>query len=369
MLRWLYSLPLFKLLLHLWEKYERFITGGTLLTGFCFDLIIADRPDNPFNNILLLTYLLVAGGLIVVLNMRQMRRLEEESPAEPMLLLLMMQFLFGNLSSNLLVLYGRSGTFAGSAIFFAILAAMLIGNEFMKSRYAQLRFTIAIYYTLVFSYLIIALPTFVFHTIEWWVFAVSGAASLLYIGVFLYAVYRFILRGKYRLRHLFEVGAYVGGIFFAFNLLYIFNIIPPVPLIMREADMYHGVSYAAGTYTLTYEKPQWYEFLRGTSGTYSLEAGKPAYCWSAVFAPTGLSTQVVHSWEYFNENTHRWEVKSRITFPINGGRNGGYRGFTAKAVTAGKWRCDVETPGGQLIGRTTFDVVAGETPELSQITK
>jgi hypothetical protein len=57
---------------------------------------------------------------------------------------------------------------------------------------------------------------------------------------------------------------------------------------------------------------------------------------------------------------------SQVSFPINGGRAEGYRGFTVAVVTPGKWRCDVETSGGLLIGRISFDVVdSSSTPSLS----
>lgn len=351
----LYKIPLFVRFIALWEKHEHFFTGGALLLGFCFDLIIADRPDNPVNNILLLVYLFAAGGLIVALNLHKIKRLEEENPAEPMLLLLALQFLFGNLSSNLLVLYGRSGTLAGSALFIAILLMMLIGNEFLKTRYGQLRFNIAIYYTLVFSYLMIAVPTFVLHDIGLIAFLVSGVASLVFIAVFLWAVYALVFRGKYRKRHLFEVGMYVAAIFCAFNIFYFLNIIPPVPLSLKEIGIYHSVTRdTPGVYTLTFEKPLWFAFWRSTSPTYHIAAGNPAYCFSSVFAPTGLSTPVVHTWEHYNERTKKWEILSRFSFAINGGRDGGYRGFSTKTVTEGKWRCDVETQSGQLIGRMSF---------------
>jgi hypothetical protein len=368
MVRRLLETRIAKKFLALWETHGHFFTGGALLLGFCFDLLIATRPDSPTNNLLLLTYLLVAGGIIVVLNVHKTRRMMDEHPVEPVLLLLMLQFLFGNLSSNLLVLYGRSGTLAGSALFLAILLAMLVGNEFLKTRYGQLRFTIAIYYILVFSYLIIAAPTFLFHDIGVFVFLATGLLSLAFIFTFLWAVYRFILRGKYRARQLFEVGAYVVGIYFAFNLFYFLNIIPPVPLSLKEIGVYHSVSNdGRGNYRVTYEDPPWFAFWRATSRTYHAAPGASAYCVSAVFAPTGISTPIVHSWEIWNDRTGKWEVRARITFPINGGRDGGYRGYSQKVITPGTWRCDVETEGGQLIGRSEF--VAEQGPAFDLVSK
>src|SRR4051812_31642076 len=108
-----------------WEQYEHHINVVALVLGFCFDLIIAKRPDSAFNNILLLFYLITAGAFIILLNWRTKRSNE---PA-PFVMLLILQFCFGGLASNLLVLYGHSGTFVGSAIFLALLVALVFGNE------------------------------------------------------------------------------------------------------------------------------------------------------------------------------------------------------------------------------------------------
>jgi len=362
----LYKTPLFVRFFEIWKKYERFFTAGALLIGFCFDLLIADRPDSVFNNALLLAYLLVAGGLIIVLNLRQMQLAASNNPAEPMLLLLMLQFLFGNLSSNLLVLYGRSGTLAGSAIFIGLLLAMLIGNEFLKTRYGQLRFNIAVYYTLVFSYLMIVVPTFILHDIGTLVFLASGVASLIFISAFLWVVYKLVLRGKLRRLHLFQVGLNIAIIFGVFNIFYFLNIIPPVPLSLKEIGIYHSVTrVAAGEYEGAFEKPLWFAFWRQTSPSYHIVSGNPAYCFSSVFAPTGLTTPIVHTWEFLNEKTNKWEIRSRISFAINGGRDGGYRGFTTKTLTPGKWRCDVETQNGQLIGRMSFTAFGEGSVEVA----
>ncbi len=47
----------------------------------------------------------------------------------------------------------------------------------------------------------------------------------------------------------------------------------------------------------------------------------------------------------------------RVSFPINGGRDGGYRGYTIKRnPIAGEWRVDFATADGHLLGRERFTV-------------
>jgi hypothetical protein len=364
----------FNALVELWRRYERPLSAGSLIIGFTFDLFVAKRPDSVFDNILLLSYLFIAGAFIIILNIHINRRGEEEHTAIPIILLLVLQFCFGGLASNLLILYGRSGTFAGSALFFFILAGMLIGNEFLQTRYAHLRFNIVVYYFLLLTYCVIAVPTFIFHSVGNWIFLASGIISLVAIGIFLSLVYVVVLRGREREAQIYEVSVLVGLVFLLFNGLYFLQIIPPVPLSLKDIGIYHSLTRltsaeAGGTesiYSASYERAPWWEFWRSISATYTVFSSGQAACFSSVFAPGNLSASIFHRWEKYDEGAGKWRTQARISFDISGGRDAGYRGFTLGNVSPGRWRCDVETQNGALIGRTTFTVAsASSTPDLS----
>lgn len=348
-----------------WEKYEHHLGLGALAAGFFFDLMVADRPDSVGNNLLLLFYLLIGGAFIIVLNLRETRRSVAEHHVEPFFLLLILQFCFGGLASNLLVLYGRSGTLAGSAVFLAMLVALILGNEYLRNRYAVLKFNVAVYYFLLLSYCVIAVPTFITHAVGGWSFLLSGIISLVIIAIFLAALFFLVFRGR-DIVSLRAVGGIVFLIFICFNVLYFINVIPPVPLSLKSIGVYHSVlKREDGGYVVLYEKSHWWEFWRDTSGTYRAPAGTTgsgAFCFSSVFAPTDLSAPVYHKWEFYDPSEGEWRVRSRISFPVSGGRDGGYRGYSAiSTVVPGSWRCSVETAGGALIGRVGFTVVAAST--------
>lgn len=354
-------------IVQLWNKYERTLSIATLVCGFTFDLFLAKRPDSIPDNILLLFYLGLSATIIVILNLRTRHVRAGREPVEPLLLLLVLQFCFGGLASNLLILYGKSGSLGGSLIFIALLIGLVIGNELLKNRYAQLRFNIAVYYTLLLTYLTIAVPTFILHTIGTWTFLVSGVMSLGVMAVFLFVIFRLVFRGDKRKQSL-ETAALILSIFIIFNGLYFLNIIPPVPLSLKEAGIYHLVTRdAAGDFSGTFEKKRWYEFWRDTADTYTVAAGQPAYCFSAVFAPGDLSTPIVHEWQYYDTDTKHWLTVGTVQFPITGGRAEGYRGFSIKRVLAdGQWRCTVATTKGQVIGYITFNVkISSSTVPLS----
>ncbi len=169
-----------------YQGHERHFALGALVFGFIFDSLTLNRPDQLLDNSILLSYIVLAGGAILLMNMRAARGKQEGKLT--LFLPLLLQFCFGSLSSGLLVLYFRSGTVAQSLLFFCILAALLVGNEFLKSRYAQFRFNIAIYYLLLFCYVAMTTPILL-KAIGPWVFLASGALSLAIIGAYLSLLY------------------------------------------------------------------------------------------------------------------------------------------------------------------------------------
>ncbi len=382
----------------LWGKYERVFWLGTLVLGFVFDLFLAKSPESVADNILLVSYLFIAAACIVLLNIHTLRSTKRAhadllsvTTGEPILLILILQFCFGGLASNLLILYGKSGTLGGSALFVLLLAAFALGNEFLKSRYALMRLNIAVYYFLLVTYLVIAVPTFVIHKIGMPAFLVSVAASAVVMLVLAAVLYVAVFR--HNRRQLFEMLALVGTILLTFVGLYVLNIIPPVPLSLKSVGVYHSITVLpdaatrsdGARYAATLEPADWFVFWRDTSATftvassanasatqrdlYTAAAGEDAYCFSAVYAPGGLSTPIVHRWEQYDTAAQKWQTRSLVSFAINGGRADGYRGYTVETPSVGQWRCDVETSSGQLIGRISFAVVAATTtPTLSTTT-
>lgn len=345
-----------------WQKYEHHLGVGALVVGFSFDLYVAKSPQSVFDNILLVSYLFIAASIITLLNLRKRRRAPEESQTEPLILLLILQFCFGGLASNMLVLYGKSGTLAGSAFFIALLVGLVFGNEYLRNRYAQLRFNIAVYYFLLLTYCVIAAPTWIFHSIGPGIFFLSGLLSLAVMSVFCLVLFTAVLRGN-RKRQLQQIVLLICTIFVVFNGLYFFDIIPPVPLSLKDIGVYHSVlKSSAGDYLVLYEPSAWYVFWRDTSAVLHYQMGQSAYCFSSVYAPAQLSTPIYHVWERYDANSKSWINMGRISYGISGGRESGYRGFSATAaLTPGEWRCDVETASGALIGRITFTAVEAST--------
>lgn len=345
-------------------RHRRHIPTAALVTGFLWDNLTLGRPDQFFDNAVMVFYLLLSGAAILIMSYRR----ERGQLTPPIALSIITQFSFGNLASGLFVLYSVSGTLAGNWFFFLVLAGLLIGNEFLRTRYGLLRFTVGVYYLLLLAYFIIAIPV-LRREIGADIFILSGATSIVAIAFFLLAIHFLAPRVfAAQQRYLFLI---ISGIFVLFNVFFFFNIIPPVPLAAREIGIFHHVerTTSAGesaAYTVRFEKPKWYEFWKSSDNTFHFTPTSSAFCFSSVFAPAKLETPIFHRWEYFDEAAEQWRTASRISFAIAGGRDDGFRGFTKKsALFSGKWRCSVETERGSLIGRRSFELVpVTEEPEL-----
>lgn len=158
----------------------------------------------------------------------------------------------------------------------------------------------------------------------------------------------------------------VGTIFVTFNFLYFTNVIPPIPLSLKDVGIYHGVvRFDNGDYRLTYEKQKWWEFWQKSDDIFHAEEGDNIFCFASVFAPTRLETDIYHHWEYYSEERGEWIEHARLSYAISGGRGSGFRGYTLiRSFEEGTWRCRVETARGQVLGTEKFTVEKGPHGEL-----
>jgi hypothetical protein len=339
--------------------YQHYVSPLSLVAGFLSDnLFLTKRVDLLRTNLSLLFYLLVCALGIAAINYIaaghvKNQRVVSWAPAIP----IAVQFAFGGLFSGYLSLYSRSASLATSWIFVLVLAALLLGNERFMRFYSHFPFQISLYFGSLFSFLIFFLPV-VFHGIGPDMFLISGGVSLVVITLFIMALYRLVpeIVKKNRTR----VARSIVIIYLIFNALYFLDLIPPLPLAIKDAGVYHSVIHESdGTYQLTGEILPWYEAYLNYNVVYHQDDGEPVYVYTSIFAPNDLSTTIEYQWQQYDDAAHAWVTTDTLAFPILGGREAGYEGYTVKDnVTPGKWRVNVITSYGQLIGRVAFTDVA-----------
>jgi hypothetical protein len=333
---------------------------AALLWGFIFDNLTLTRIDQLYTNAVLFTYLIVAGIGIIVLQLHAnkvftKRFLNKITPWLP----LVIQFTFGGLFSGYFVFYSRSASLAASWFFMLVLLGLLVGNEFFRKHYTRFTFQISIYYLAIFSFTIFFIPVII-GKIGAWVFVLSGAISLVAIWIFLYFFFRVIPEEVVRSARFLVVS--ILGIYISINLLYFQNIIPPIPLSLKDIGVYHSVEKTdTGDYLVVSEDKSWFNVIEWFDEKIHIKQDEPLYIYSAVFAPTDIRTDIVYVWQYYNDKTREWVTSSKIPVSIVGGRGEGYRSFSMKEnLFPGKWRVGVTTPRGQLIGRVSFTLIVSD---------
>jgi hypothetical protein len=277
-----------------------------------------------------------------------------------------LQFVFGALFSAFLIFYIRSSAFIASWPFLLFLALLFAGNEFLKKQYVRLTFQLSIFFIALFSYLVFALPVVV-GQIGTIVFLASGFFALIIIAIIISFFLRALPEIATRSIHVLLLS--IAGIYALFQIFYFTNIIPPIPLSLKESGVYHSLERVydgENIYKVTFEEPVWYAKFQDTNSKFHWQEGERVYFYSAIFAPTKISLPVYHRWLYFDENAGDWVEKSRVNFSISGGRDGGYRGYSYKTnISPGKWRVEVMTKGERVLGRGDFEVIESKiSPDL-----
>ncbi|ALA57022.1 DUF2914 domain-containing protein [Nitrospira moscoviensis] len=342
-----------------------FMPAVFFLSGVTYDTLTLTRIDRLQDNLLLLIYLLLLGVLIVLTgrlgiepapDREQLATLSPfarwalaSRPYYPMA----SQFLLGGLFSAYAIFYSRSATWTGTAVFFALLVALLVGNEFLRDRLSNLRLLVTLYAVVCFAFFTFFLPVMTGY-MNAAVFLTGAVLS----GAVTFRVVQLIYRDNPDRSRREAVGVMapalaVIGLLVGF---YVLNWIPPVPLSLKFGGIYHEVKKTGDRFELSFDK-KWYQIWKRSDTTFP--ADEPIYCFTAVFAPVALKTTIYHHWFYRPTSEKPFAHADKIPITIAGGREGGYRAYTFKQrLDPGDWRVDVETEDGRIVGRVSVQVVA-----------
>jgi hypothetical protein len=338
-------------------RFEKYISAVGLIYGFIFTTLTLTRIDRPLEIFWIVVHLLLAAsGILVVTayeNRAKSRNLPEERQHKfKFYLTLVIQFAFGGLFSTFFVFYMRSSSFTESWFFLLILIILLVGNELWKKHYLRLAFQVTVLFLSIYLFLIFFLPV-IFHRLGDDLFIRSGILSLVLVAFFTRLLRR-LASEKFKNSH-HALRTSVLSVFVLMNVLYFTNVIPPIPLSLKNVGAYHYIKKTTdGNYEAQVEPTSWRDYFTRYP-TLHYELGETIYAFSAVFSPVKFSTEIIHQWQYFDEDKQDWVDSSRITLPIIGGRDGGFRTYSTKyGAKTGLWRVKVMTTTGQVIGRINF---------------
>ena len=241
---------------------------------------------------------------------------------------LILQFLFGSLLSALFILYFKSSSHWLAWLLSLFLASLLVANEFLENHYQRYTISWALFGLCAMLLFNFALPFLLGSVLSIW----------FYLSTLLGAVFAYWLYTK-TLDHLGSIWP-VWVIAVVLMLAYAGDMIPPVPLVKRDIVMAYKIVKAQGKYELSQQKSPWWIFWRKNSDDLAINAGQRIYCFSSIFAPSGLKTKLFHDWQL--HTNQGWLTQSRTSFIVNGGRYDGFRGYTYKTNPAvGDWRVNI----------------------------
>jgi hypothetical protein len=341
-------------------RHERSLSAVSMIGGFAFDNYAFRRIDLPNTQVVFIAYLSVAAVSMAIMHVLAERVANgKEWPRWRAILPFATQFALGGLWSAFLVFYSRSAVLTASWPFLLVLAAIFLGNEIFKHYHSRLAFAAVLFFFALYSYSIVTVPLLT-HSVGVQNFLLAGGIAL----VIFFALMRVVAglgRQEWRATRA-QVGIGAALVYALMNIFYFAGVLPPLPIALSAGGVYHALAKQGAIYKAVAE-PQSWAVRFGAPAVMHVKPGEPLYVYSAVFAPVKLNTQVQHRWQRYDGARHSWRTISTVTYAINGGRDGGYRGYTlSHKITPGEWRVDVDLPNGHIIGRIRFDVAPATGP-------
>ncbi len=354
---WLMRIPAFA---RSYAKIEKYVPVLVFALGFLWDTFTMTRVDNIVDHVILLLYL-TSLGIMICYTLR--RQTGGERPAfirrlEPYFLWAI-QFAQGGLLSSFVIFYFKSVSLTRTLFFFVILLVLFVGNEFLHHRLENPSLLAVLYSFCLLSYLSIFLPT-VLARIDHWVFLLAGLISVAVSTSIFTLGYAHPHPGS--AKHLLAAVACIAATFLVVNVLYFANLIPPVPLALKDAGIYHKVVRTPGGYEVSYARPPFWRMWKRWDDPFYYSPGESVSCYTAIYAPPRMSIRLMHVWSY-DDPASGWTVMSRIPFDISKSREAGYRWISRKqSVIPGRWRVEVQTYHGRTLGKIDFDIVLSPDP-------
>jgi hypothetical protein len=190
--------------------------------------------------------------------------------------------------------------------------------------------------------------------------------SLIFITFFISVIFYFI-KDKFKESKKLILFL-VLGIFVLVNFLYFTNLIPPIPLSLKDAGVYHSIQKnGEGNYIVTAENHSWKEYFN-LYPNFEETVGSPVYAFSAIFSPKNLNLAILHEWQHYDEVQKKWLTEFTINLGVIGGRDGGFRTYSSRSnISPGKWRVNVKTQSNQTMGSIRFNIVPVDIAPMLKI--
>ena len=353
------------------QKTEKFFPAIAFLGGFSWDSWTIGNKVYGIDLVFLSFYYLVALGSIYFIATR--KNVEDKEDIEcsqsnrfidkvlnlewPQKwidrLTWLVQFCFGNLYSALVICYFKSSGSIASLAIVLILAALLVGNEFLKEKYENFGVCLAFFCllgTMFFNFLI---PHLVHGMGAFWFFLSTLCSFGICCLLWLKSPREKSLNKRFLIAPI--------SISIVLSIAYLSNAIAPVPLVLKQQIVCKN--FDRETYSCDADKLDFWQKIGLKGASIHKDEGDEIYFMSSVYAPAELKAPIEFRWYYKEPFTNKFKLTDKITssrMVIRGGRDQGYRSYSRKKnIPAGLYRVETAYKDGAVIGSTTFKVLDG----------
>lgn len=265
-----------------------------------------------------------------------------------------MHFMLGTLLNAYILFYVKSGSGVTALLFLVLISLLLLINEHPRFHRLGPVVLFGLYSFSLTSYLAYLLPVLLGHLRSWMFFLAStlSLAPIVLLG-------RLMARwGATRRLALRRALAPAIGLQTLLLVLFMFRLVPPVPLSVRSLGIWHGVEREGLEFKLSrLPRGRWRDLWRHDERVFLARPGDRVYVFTRVFAPHNFRDQVRVRWAKWEPARRAWNESDAIPLRIVGGREEGFGGYAYKQNwSPGDWRVAIETEDGREIGRTRFEI-------------
>jgi hypothetical protein len=350
---------------HYFDFVKKHATTLLFIFGFLTDMFLLPDIDNPITKYIGISYIIGIGFLIAVREWVISRnRADDIEQKFYSLSSFGVAYLSGAALSFIFVYALRSADIFVSWPLFLILLISMTANEFFATHTYRFTLDIIVLYIALVFYLIFNTP-FILKSQNDKVFALSITFSVLVALMYAFIIHRI---SETTLQETPKMYALSIGVPMFIGMLYFLNLIPAVPLSLKEGLIAHSVTRdESGAYVLSVEKETKKTLLsRVASYTVLNQQGRVFY-FSSVDAPAQITAPVTHVWEFYDTTIEKWVPVTSISFTLSGGREEGYRAYSYKEnIFEGLWRVTVKVDE-RIVGRTKFYITFGESVDVKEV--
>ncbi len=325
------------------------------LAGFVFDIFTLGEIDETWNITSQSLYLFLASVLLYF----EFKTINPEKIRNSKVWSFFIKyydgifhFLIGSLISVFTLFYFKSTSFVTSFIFIAFILFIMIANElpiFVRLGRIFKSFLLGLCTCSFFTYIVPLLMKEIGRTPFF-----IGIVTSLTLLFFVYLIYSKFSEDKV-FNH-FLLPSF--GACFLFLSLYIFKILPPVPLAIKDIGVYQKIEKIDGQYNC-YHQRIWWQFWKKGDQDFYLNKKSRVHVFFTLYSPSNFSDSVIVRWS--KRSKKGWIKYDDIPIKITGGRKKGFRGIAYKEkIVSGEWKVSVRSKDLREIGRIKINVYPEE---------